>query len=139
MVGENARAAGVEIDVKHGNASAMPFGDNQFDYIVCRAAFKNFSDPLGAINECHRVLVPRGVASIIDLRKDASKAAIRAEVNAMNLSRINALWTMLTFRTVLLKRAYTVPQLEALVAKSRFGKAEIIQEGIGFDMRFTKE
>src|SRR5262245_22468849 len=67
---ENARKAGVAVDVRQGNASRMPFADAAFDFIVCTAAFKNFSDPIGALDEMHRVLRPGGAASIIDLRKD---------------------------------------------------------------------
>src|SRR5262245_47526351 len=58
---KNAADAGVHVTVELGNASAMPFADASFDYIVCMAAFKNFSDPMGAINEIHRVLRPEGV------------------------------------------------------------------------------
>src|SRR5208337_2090171 len=39
---ENARNAGVRIDFRLGNASAMPFADDSFDFICCSAAFKNF-------------------------------------------------------------------------------------------------
>src|SRR5262249_32048328 len=66
---ENAAAAGVTVDVRHGNASAMPLPDDAFDAVVCVAAFKNFTDPFGAINEMHRVLRPGGEACIFDLRK----------------------------------------------------------------------
>src|SRR5262245_58304978 len=48
---ENARRAGVSVEFRQGNASSMPFEDNAFDLIYCRAAFKNFADPVGAINE----------------------------------------------------------------------------------------
>src|SRR5262245_20186999 len=67
---ENAAAAGVVVDVRQGNASAMPFADATFDYVVCMAAFKNFSDPVGALSDMHRVLRPGGEVSILDLRKD---------------------------------------------------------------------
>ncbi len=43
MAAENARNAGVDVTFLHGNASAMPFESDAFDFIVCRAAFKNFS------------------------------------------------------------------------------------------------
>ena len=33
-----------------------------FDLVVCRAAFKNFSEPLKSLNEMHRVLKPQGRA-----------------------------------------------------------------------------
>src|SRR5437667_1729419 len=85
---ENARKAGVSVDFRHGDAAHMPFPDESFDYVVCRAAFKNFSDLLGASNEIHRVLVHGGRASIIDLRKDASPADIDDEVAGMHLSAL---------------------------------------------------
>ncbi len=65
---ENANRAGVAVDVRHGNAAAMPFADASFDFVVCMTAFKNFADPIGALNEVHRVLKPKGQASIYDLR-----------------------------------------------------------------------
>src|SRR5579885_111566 len=103
----NAAKAGVQVDFRHGNASAMPFPDSSFDFVVCRAAFKNFADPIGALNEIHRVLVPGGQASIYDLRPDASREAIDAEVDGMGMSWLNRVFTKLTFRFMLLKTAYS--------------------------------
>ncbi len=65
---ENARKAGVAVTFRLGNASAMPFEDGSFDLVVCRAAFKNFSEPVRAIAEMYRVLKPGGKAFIFDLR-----------------------------------------------------------------------
>jgi ubiquinone/menaquinone biosynthesis C-methylase UbiE len=135
---ENARAAGVAVDFRHGNASEMPFPDASFDFVVCAAAFKNFSDPIGALNEIHRVLTPGGQASIFDLRKEASRDEIASEVRDMRLSAINAFLTRRIFQFVLLKRAYTRAALEGIVAASRFGASEIIADGIGFELRLLK-
>jgi ubiquinone/menaquinone biosynthesis C-methylase UbiE len=135
---ENARQAGVAIDFRHGNASEMPFPDASFDFVVCSAAFKNFSDPVGALNEIHRVLTPGGQASIFDLRKEASRDEIASEVRDMQLSAINAFLTRRIFQFVLLKRAYTRAALEGIVAASRFGASEIIADGIGFELRLLK-
>ncbi len=52
----NAREANVNIDFRHGNASEMPFAENTFDFIICVAAFKNFTEPVDAIREMYRVL-----------------------------------------------------------------------------------
>src|SRR5262249_18263990 len=46
---KKAADAGISMTVEQGNASAMPFADSSFDGVVCMAAFKNFSDPVGAI------------------------------------------------------------------------------------------
>jgi len=134
----NARRAGVSVDFRHGDAAHMPFPDESFDFVVCRAAFKNFSDPVGALNEIHRVLVRGGQASIIDLRKDASLAAIDDEIAGMHLSALNAKLTRWTFRGFLLKNAYTREAIDAMVSQSWFAKGEISPDGIGFELRLAK-
>src|SRR6266568_3854869 len=138
MARENASRAGVAIDVRHGNAAAMPFADASFDLVVCMAAFKNFSDPVGALDEMHRVLKPGGQASIYDLRKDAALQDIDAEIRDMHLSTWNALLTRWIFRFGLLKSAYTREQLERMAAQSRFGRCEITPSGIGLELRLTR-
>jgi ubiquinone/menaquinone biosynthesis C-methylase UbiE len=135
---ENARQAGVAINFHHGDAANMPLPDESFDFVVCRAAFKNFADPIGALDEMHRVLRPGGRASIFDLRKNAPLEAIDQEVREMHLLPMNALLTRLVFRLMLLRSAYTREALEAMVARSRFGGGEIVEDGIGFELRLAK-
>ena len=138
IANDNARAAGVAIEFRQGNAAAMPYPDGSFDFVICRAAFKNFTDPLGALDEMYRVLVPGGRASIIDLRKECSSAEISAEVDSMHLSRLNALWTRATFRWFLLKAAYTADGIQQLAARSRFRGGELRNDGVAFDLRLLK-
>ena len=64
----NAAAANVRVDFRQGNASAMRFPDSRFDFILCRAAFKNFSQPDEALAEMHRVLKPGGRALVVDMQ-----------------------------------------------------------------------
>jgi ubiquinone/menaquinone biosynthesis C-methylase UbiE len=136
---QNARDAGVTIDFRHGNASEMPFPDASFDFVVCAAAFKNFGDPVGALNEIHRVLRPGGHASIYDLRKEASRDDIATEVRNMRLSAINALITRVIFRFVLSRRAYTPQAITSLVAQSRFGVCQFKIDGVGFELQLARE
>ena len=94
---------------------------------------------LDALTDCdYRVLVQGGRASIIDLRKDASPAAIDDEVAGMHMSALNAMLTRWTFRAMLLKSAYSREAIDAMVSQSRFAKGEISQDGIGFELRLTK-
>lgn len=136
---DNADRAGVPVDVCHGDAADMPFSDASFDLVVCMAAFKNFSDPIGAIDEMHRVLKPGGQAFIFDLRKDATSDEIDAQVRQMRLSAVNTYLTRWTFQLLLLKRAYTRAQLQDIVAQSRFSRGDIAADGIGFELRLSKE
>jgi ubiquinone/menaquinone biosynthesis C-methylase UbiE len=135
---ETAARSGVNVDVRHGNASAMPLADASFDLVVCMAAFKNRTNPIGAINEMHRVLRPGGQASIFDLRKDASLQDIAVEVRSMQLSAWNARLTRFIFRHGLLRAAYTREQLDRMAGKSSFERHEIVSRGIGFELRLTK-
>jgi ubiquinone/menaquinone biosynthesis C-methylase UbiE len=138
IANDNARAAGVAIEFRQGNASQLPYPEGSFDFVVCRAAFKNFADPLGALNETYRVLAPGGQAAIIDLRKECSRDEILTEVASMHLSRLNALWTRATFRWFLLKNAYTAQGIQQLAAQSRFGGSELRNDGVAFELRLLK-
>jgi hypothetical protein len=73
------------------------------------------------------------------LRKDASLDAIDANVRQMQFSPLNAVLTRWTFRLMLLRTAYTREALEAVIARSRFGRGEIIVDTIGFELRLVKQ
>ncbi|HXX43796.1 MAG TPA: class I SAM-dependent methyltransferase [Candidatus Acidoferrales bacterium] len=135
---KNAREAGVEVVFRRGNASKMPFGDDSFDLIMCRAAFKNFSEPVEALREMRRVLKPSGKAVIIDLRKDTPKEEIDAHVDKMKVGAINAAFVKLSFRTMLLKRAYTKADFERFIAESGFQRFKIGEAPVEFEITLTK-
>jgi ubiquinone/menaquinone biosynthesis C-methylase UbiE len=134
---ENAMRADVEIDFQHGDAADLPFAAEEFDFIVCRAAFKNFADPVGALREMHRVLRLKGKALIIDMRKDASRKSIIAEVAKMHLGPINALLTRTTL-SALRKQAYSRQEIERMVRSTPFGHCEIVEQPLGFEIRLAK-
>jgi ubiquinone/menaquinone biosynthesis C-methylase UbiE len=138
LVRKNAANAHVTVDVHEGNASAMPFADNSFDLLVCRAAFKNFSEPVKALAEMHRVLRPGASGVIIDLRRDTPMSAIREYVNGIGIGRINRWMTLLTFRFMLLKRAYTRQEMEQMLAQVPFRRTEIHEAPIGMEVWFEK-
>jgi ubiquinone/menaquinone biosynthesis C-methylase UbiE len=133
---ENARKAGVDIAFDHGDAADLPLPSNVFDFVVCTAAFKNFTRPLAALDEMHRVLKPGGTALIIDLRKDFSPQAIRDYVKGKGL--INGAIIKWTFNSMLKKRAYTTDGIKQLVAQSRFGQGDLRLDSIGFELWLRK-
>jgi ubiquinone/menaquinone biosynthesis C-methylase UbiE len=133
-----ARESGVAIDFRQGDAAQMPLEDESFHFVVCRAAFKNFAKPAGALDEMCRVLKPGGRALIDDLRKDASWAAIDRHVAEMRLSWLNSLITRWTFKHILIKRAYTREQLLNFARNSPFSGIEIREESIGMELWLEK-
>lgn len=134
----NAQQAGLKIDFREGNASAMPFKDETFDFTFCQAAFKNFSEPVKAIAEMYRVLKPNGKAVIVDMRRDASSEDIEREVNGMKLDPVNRFMVKWTFDHMLLKSAYSVDEMKSMVAQSPFGKYQVDIEGVGFQVWLEK-
>ncbi len=135
----NAAKANVHVDFHHGDAAHMPFGDETFDFILCSAAFKNFSEPKRALQEMNRVLKPGGKAMIIDLRRDASMESIREAVDGMHLGAVNGVITKLTFRFMLLKRAYTKSEFEEMASETEFHGVEIGESLMGLEILLSKD
>jgi ubiquinone/menaquinone biosynthesis C-methylase UbiE len=101
----------------------MPFEDGAFDFIVCCAAFKNFSDPVDALREMRRVLAPGGTALIVDLRPDVSAEAVDDDVTRMGLGAVRGAITKFTLRSWPAKRAYTPESF--VIARTDFASSDI--------------
>jgi ubiquinone/menaquinone biosynthesis C-methylase UbiE len=138
IASRKATEAGVHADFRQGNASSMPFPDNTFDFLLCRAAFKNFAQPIRALQEMCRVLKPGGRALIIDLRKDASLDDINHHVEGMGLGAINKMLTKLAFRTMLLKSAYSKEHFRQMLEQANFRSVDIAEADIGLEISMTK-
>jgi ubiquinone/menaquinone biosynthesis C-methylase UbiE len=137
MATENATKAGVGVTFREGNASSMPFESNSFDFVCCRAAFKNFSEPVPALNEMYRVLTPGGEAVIHDLRRDASSGAIKAAVKEMGLGWLNSLLTRGILHW-LRKRAYSPDDFRQMAGETPFRTCEIKCDLIGLEVSLRK-
>lgn len=138
MATKRAAEAGLDIDFMQGSASNLPFPKSSFDFLLCRAAFKNFGEPVAALEEMHRVLKPGGRALIIDLKGGASPAELSQAVDAMGLSTVNRFLTRHAFKSFLLKRAYNRRQFEQMLAQAGIERFEIVENGIGFEITMRK-
>jgi ubiquinone/menaquinone biosynthesis C-methylase UbiE len=138
MAAMKAMDAGVKIDFRQGSASSMPFPDGSFDFLLCRAAFKNFGEPMIALQEMCRVLKPGRRALIIDLKGDASPKEISNQVDHMELSSLNRILTKLIFKKVLLKRAYTKEHFQQMLAQNAFSSVELVDSGVALEVTMTK-
>jgi ubiquinone/menaquinone biosynthesis C-methylase UbiE len=139
IANKNAKEANLKIDFREGNASAMPFEDHSFDFAFCQAAFKNFTEPVKAIAEMYRVLKPKGVAVISDLRRDASAQDLEEEIKGMGLNPLNETMVRWTFKSTLLKSAYSVQDMKDMVSQTPFGTCRVEVDGIGFQVWLEKE
>jgi ubiquinone/menaquinone biosynthesis C-methylase UbiE len=134
----NAAKAAVRVDFQQGNASDMPFPDERFDFLVCCAAFKNFTEPQLALDEMYRVLKPGGKALIVDLRKDTPMKSINQAIKEMNVGAINGVITRMTFRFMLLKRAYTRAGFEQMISATKFNDVQIRENLIALEIFLSK-
>ncbi len=133
---ENAKRAGVGIDFQHGDAARMPFKDSSFDFILCRAAFKNFSDPKGALSEMRRVLDIDGRALVIDMRRDASMGEIDAFISHHHHG-FAAIVNRVIFR-FLVRRAYREQDFRNFIKLSGFGDFMINRGFSDFEITLRK-
>jgi ubiquinone/menaquinone biosynthesis C-methylase UbiE len=138
MATKNAANEGVQVDFRQGDAAHMPFQANTFDHIVCRAAFKNFSQPVLALKEMHRVLRPEGQARVMDLSKDTPPEAIDEFIEKTDRGAVNSFLMKWTFRLMLLKRAYTRQDFDRFIAASGFPSYDIQEMNLGFDITLRK-
>jgi ubiquinone/menaquinone biosynthesis C-methylase UbiE len=138
MAAKKAARAGVQVKFLQGTAARLPFPAESFDFLLCRAAFKNFAEPVSALREMCRVLRPGGRALIIDLKANASPDEISHCVDTLGLSPFNQFLTKLAFRTRLLKRAYTRQQFERMLGLTKFSSVAIEESEIGFEITMTR-
>ena len=135
---KNAKDADVNVDFVQGNVAEMPFPADTFDFIICTAAFKNFKEPLKALNEMYRVLKPGGGGLIVDMNRAVSNKKLDESVKAMKLKGLQALFMKLTFKYFLKKGAYTKDEIISLASKTAFAACNVAEEGIGLNIYLQK-
>jgi ubiquinone/menaquinone biosynthesis C-methylase UbiE len=63
---KRAAEVGRDIDLREGDAHALPFDDDSFDTVVCTYSLCNIPDPQRAVNEMKRVLKSGGKLILVD-------------------------------------------------------------------------
>jgi len=136
---KNASDAGVVVDFQQGNASALPLPDETFDFLICMAAFKNFSEPQTALDEMYRVLKPEGVVFLIDMNRETTEEDIEEAMSEYPEVKGLDRWFMkFSFTTFLKKRAYNRQEFEEFISRTAFQKHEITKKGLGFHIWLYK-
>jgi ubiquinone/menaquinone biosynthesis C-methylase UbiE len=136
---KNAAEAGVRAVFMHGNAAELPVISESTDFVVCRAAFKNFTEPVKAMSEMLRVLRPGGTALLIDMRRDVSVEELRNYINGWGVSWFNRKFMMATFRGMLIKRAYPLEEIRQMAKEAGWMQTRIESTPVGFAAWVTKQ
>ncbi|MDQ7093540.1 methyltransferase domain-containing protein [Desulfosporosinus sp. PR] len=136
---KNAQAEGVSVEFKQGNASDLPLPEGKFDFVVCSAAFKNFSKPLKALDEMYRVLKPGGIALVLDMNRENTPEDIEEEMqNYPDMKGFDRFFVKFSFKTFLRNGAYSQKEFQDMIAETRFARSEIKKYGIGFQVWLYK-
>ena len=137
---ENAQKAGVFEKIKflQGNVANIPINNNEFDFIICVAAFKNFKKPLAALEEMFRVLKPEGTALIVDMNRDVSDRQIEEYLKSFNTKGIGKAFMKLIFKNFLKSGSYTKDEFVDLISNTEFKHYRIEEKDIGFYIYLTK-
>ena len=122
-----AAAAGVENRVRFqtGDAGRLPFPDRHFDLIICNSLLHHAADPLATLNELARVLRPQGALLLRDLRRPS--AFVYPFYVAWFGRYYRGLMKQLFRDSV--KAAYTLPELQDLLARSKITGGCVFRRG----------
>ncbi len=134
----NARAAGVAVAFRQGDVHALPYPDGCFDFLVCRAAFKNFSRPNIALQEMHRVLHHGAHAMIVDMRRDVTDNDIDQWVANGVPGWFNVMLVGWTFELMLRRRAYLAEEFHRLAFNAGFTACDMTQDVLSFTARLRR-
>jgi ubiquinone/menaquinone biosynthesis C-methylase UbiE len=134
----NADADGVQARFELGNAAALPLEDASVDFVVCRAAFKNFSEPVKALSEMRRVLRPGGTALLIDMRRDVKVAELKRYVDGLGVNLLNRWFMMAVFRGMLIRRAYRLEEIWRMAIEAGWNDPRIDSSPVGFEAWLTR-
>ncbi len=130
----NAIEAGVQVNFQQGNVSNMPFQSNEFNFIICVLAFKNFKEPIKALEEMYRVLKSGSTALIMDLNKESSMKDTKKVAEKMGLKGLKAYIAGAIQRS----GAYSKNEYETFISRTEFKNYEIRDSEIGFSIYLKK-
>jgi len=121
-----ARVWGLQnVEVRKGDASAMPFADGQFDLVVSNLGINNFSDPVATLAECRRVSKPTAkIVLTTNLKGHMGEFYDAFEATLVEMGKSKAVDVL---REHVEKRA-TIAGLKALFERSGFRLSKVHEE-----------
>jgi ubiquinone/menaquinone biosynthesis C-methylase UbiE len=137
IASRNAAEQGVAVQFLHGNAAALPVADASVDFVVCRAAFKNFTEPVKAMREMRRVLRPGGTALLIDMCREAKMRDLMPYVRRQSTGWVERRFIAFVFR-LLIWRAYPLRVIRRMTEEAGWTQTEITVAGSGFEASMKK-
>jgi 2-polyprenyl-3-methyl-5-hydroxy-6-metoxy-1,4-benzoquinol methylase len=129
----DAATAGVDIDwqvVRLGpqGDDRLPYGDSDFDVVLCNSTLHHLDDPLGTLDELARVAKPTAAVLIRDLMRPPAPAyALHVRLFGRHYSG-----EMRRLYEASVRAAYTAAELRAMLERSRLndGRSRVFKRGL---------
>lgn len=138
MARRNARRAGVRVDVCYGDPATLPVASDSVDFVVCRAAFKSFAEPVAMMREMRRVLRRGGTALVSDLRRDVSDEEVQQYVETLDGNPLHQWFMMKMFHRALNNRAYVVDEVREMAEQAGWVSPRVRRCPLGFEAWMRK-
>ena len=118
---QNMKKAGCAeaIEIREAGAQCLPFADGSFDTVVSTGSLHHWKDPVGGLNEVHRVLRPGGHGLIYDLVRRMPE-----HVRQQAARQYGRLWMTLSWLHSFEEPFYAPEDMEQLAASTRFGRGQ---------------
>ncbi len=126
-------AAGVSVKyavVRLGpqGAARLPYGDNDFDIVLCNSVLHHLDDPVGTLDELARVAKPAGAVLVRDLlRPPAPAYPLHVRIFGRHYSG-----EMRRLFEVSVRAAYTMAEMKEMLDSSKLGdgRTRVFQRGL---------
>lgn len=135
MAEKNAKEYGFEDRTKYfeGNGMQMPFQNESFDAAFSNGSMHEWEDPVKVFNEIYRVLKPKGLYCITDMRRDVNPLLKWSIYYSTKPKEIRP--GFLTSQNA----SYTVHEIKNLLDKSLLKNASVTKEFFGLCISGKKD
>jgi arsenite methyltransferase len=120
------------VDIRQGDAAALPFPDGAFDLVVSNLGINNFRDPEAALAECRRVLRPSAPLALTTNLQGHMREFY--DVFASTLRELGKERALPALKAHIETRA-TVARIKALLSRTGFSLSKVHEESAS--MRFV--
>jgi ubiquinone/menaquinone biosynthesis C-methylase UbiE len=120
-----------KVNLRAGNITKTDYPDNFFNCIVSTGSFYNWDKPVEALNEIYRILKPGCTAYLFDTHRDYDKKMLKSRLDE-NLSQYSFFRKKSSayFLRKQLRMAYSLPQQDAILKKTKFSNNYSLQETV---------
>lgn len=119
----------IQVDLQCGNIRATGYQNEHFDLVTCSGSFYLWDDPVGSLEEIHRILKPAGSAYLYETHRDIGRQILWKKMRE-NLRGDNFIRRFLAPRFLIKQTgmAYSQKEIIEIIGKTNFTNGYRIEE-----------